>query len=163
MFGGRVGDATPKANFWPAPTVAMCPSFAMRSRAAVTRRERERERYKLFESRVEAEGPREGSTRAAAVADEQDILSSKREKDFGGCERASERASEGGWGPGAPRNIGIQKSRTCTRGQQRRRGRPPHLPTNASSCNTLQIGLPPLHSENKEEKEKRKDGKRSDR
>ena len=58
--------------------------------------ERERERYKLFESRVEAEGPREGSTRAAAVADEQDILSSKREKDLGGCERASERGGDGG-------------------------------------------------------------------
>ena len=61
MVGGRVGDATPKANFWPAPTVAMCPSFAMRSRAAVTRRERER--YKLFESRVEAEGPEEREIR----------------------------------------------------------------------------------------------------
>ena len=62
---------------------AMCPSFAMRPRERRRSGHREgreggEERYKLFESRVEAERPGEGERdprRPAAMAEEEDILS----------------------------------------------------------------------------------------
>ena len=115
----------------------MCPSFAMRPKSgeAVTekrgeeRRGEERKRYKLFESRVEAEGPEEerSASAEAAAAEEEDILSSEREKERLG--RMRERRARRG-------NFGIQKSRATTATSiLRHRSAPPFL-LNASTCNS---------------------------
>ena len=93
MVGSGLGETrTPKTNFLPGPgrghrrgghVSVIC--NAAEETEAVTEKRGERgegrrgeERYKLFESRVEAEGPEERSA-SAAVAQE-DILSSEREK-----------------------------------------------------------------------------------
>ena len=139
----------------------MCPSFAMRPKSgeAVTekrgeeRRGEERKRYKLFESRVEAEGPEEerSASAEAAAAEEEDILSSEREKERLG--RMRERRARRG-------NFGIQKSRATTAtsilrhrsAARRRRSFSMH-----QRATPLQIRLPPLHSENKEGRSRKKE------
>ena len=77
--GGRGGHMTPKTNFSPGPAIgaraaAMCPSFAMRTKRRGSGHREERrgeERYKLFESRVEAEGPEERERSASATVEQE--------------------------------------------------------------------------------------------